>query len=160
MISNDIFYDRQINKLPLAASITSNYRSFRYPIIYRDTIDYAILFIDTSTSQAHFLIGAPYFAIIASNIVHASHFQYELIWFLLYRNKAIIFISSILAIGSILTTVCMAIYFSERGRKYRDQGQQQATSNAEREQGVSERHNTPGGTFYKAVRFGQANVPL
>ena len=57
----------------------------------------------------------------------------------------------------------MAIYFRERERKYRDQGQQQATSNAEREQGVSgasERHNTPGGTFYKAVRFGQANVPL
>ena len=75
LISNDIFYDRQINKLPLAASISSNYRSFRYPIIYRDTIDYAILFIDTSTSQAHFLIGAPYFEIIASNIVHASHFQ-------------------------------------------------------------------------------------
>ena len=141
-------------------SMTSNYRSFRYPIIYRDTIDYAILFIDTSTSQAHFLIGAPYFAIIASNIVHASHFQYELIWFLLYRNKAIIFISSILGICSILTTVCVVIYVSERERKYRDQGQQQATSNAEREQGVSARRNTPGGTFYKAVRFGQANIPL
>ena len=40
--------------------ITSNDRSFGYPIIYTDTIHNVVLFI------AHSLIGKPYLAIIAS----------------------------------------------------------------------------------------------
>ena len=47
-ISTFCFYNR-INYLPLIVSITSNDCSFGCPIIYKDTIHFVILFINSST---------------------------------------------------------------------------------------------------------------
>ena len=62
---------------------------------------------------------------------------------MLCRNKTILLVSILVAVGSILIFVCMVKDFSARERKYKEERQQQATSNPERQPNVSE-HNDKG----------------